>query len=114
MGFAHEAADAVDESFEAFGARSTYTPPGGSASAPVRIVAKSADRVVAFGEGRPFAEGTVIEVRASEVSAPVTGGAFTPGKLVDGVFVPGSVSYAIIGDPEQLDDLRLVWTCRVH
>ena len=53
-------------------------------------------------------------MRASEVAAPAAGGIFTPGKLVDGTFLPGSVSYAIIGDPERLDDLRLVWTCRVH
>ncbi len=114
MGFAYEAVDAVDEAFEVFGIRATYTPPGGSASPPIRIVAKSADRVVSFGEGRPFAEGTIIDVRASEVAAPAAGGIFTPGKLVDGTFLPGSVSYAIIGDPERLDDLRLVWTCRVQ
>lgn len=114
MGFAYEAADAVDEAFAVFGVRATYTPPGGSTSSPIRIIAKSADRAVSFGEGRPFAEGTLIDVRASEISAPVTGGLFTPGRMVDDVFVPGGVSYAVIGDPEQLDDLRLVWTCRVH
>jgi hypothetical protein len=72
--------------------------------APCSPIAKSNDRIVPFGEGRPFSEGVVIEVMASDVAQP----------KIDGVFTVGGVDYRIIGDPEQRDDLRLVWTCRVQ
>lgn len=112
MSFAEEAADACDTAFAAFGVPAQYTPPGGTA-APCRIIQKSADRQVNFGEGRPFAEGITVEVRASEIATPVVGGQFVPGTYVAGAFTPGGVILTIIGDPEVRDELRLVWSCRV-
>jgi hypothetical protein len=104
-----EAADAVNSAFAEFAVQKddplapTYTAPAGS-PLPCAVIAKSADRMVSFGEGRPFAEGTVIEVLASDVAEPVE----------NGVFTVGEETFTIIGDPEQRDDLRLVWTCRVQ
>ena len=123
--FSYEAADAVDTAFAEFGTPANYTSPGVGAVSFCRIVAKSGDRMVSFGEGRPFAEGVTIDVRASEIGCPAEHGTFTPGTFSprgtwsDGVYTPGSfapgaVSYTIIGDPETRDDLRLVWTCRVE
>ena len=103
MAWSDDASDAVDGAFETFGAAGIYTAPAGT-PLPCTVIAKSADHIVPFGEGRPFAEGTVIEVRISEVAAPIKGG----------TFMVGTSSFIVIGDPEQLDDLRLVWTCRVH
>lgn len=113
MSFADEAAAAVNTAFAEFSVPANYTPPGGSASL-VRIILKSQDRQVSFGEARPFAEGNIVEVRASEVASPVKGGTFTPGSYSDGTFTPGATTFTIVGDPETQDELRLVWTCRVH
>lgn len=109
MSWSDDAADAVTSAFATFAVQAddplapTYTAPAGS-PVPCAVIARSADRIVSFGEGRPFAEGTVIEVLASDVAAPVAGGVFTVGEE----------EFTIIGDPEQRDDLRLVWTCRVQ
>jgi hypothetical protein len=108
MAWSDDAADAVATAFATFAVQATdplaptYTAPAGSPM-PCAVIAKSKDRMVSFGEGRPFAEGTVIEVQASDVALPVKGG----------IFSIGNSTFTIIADPEQLDDLRLVWTCRV-
>lgn len=104
MAWSDDAGDVVDGAYEVFGAAATYTAPGSGIPLPCTVIAKSADRMVSFGDGRPFAEGTVIEVRAAEIAAPAKGGTFTV----------GASSFAVLGDPELLDDLRLVWTCRVN
>lgn len=109
--FSREASGAVDAAFEAFGVNASYTPPGGTV-ALCRVIAKSGDRPISFGEGRPFAEGVVIEVRASDVAAPAAGGTFGAPAIATGNDFAGTVT--IIGDPEQIDPLRLIWTCRVH
>jgi hypothetical protein len=102
LSWSDDAADACNTAFATFGTPGTYTAPGGS---PVlcTVIPKSKDRMVSFGEGRPFAEGTIVEVRASEIAAPVKAG----------VFNINAVNVTILADPETLDDLRLVWICRV-
>jgi hypothetical protein len=98
---------AVDAGFAAFGTEATYTPPGG-APVPCTIIVNAPDRVVSFGDNRPFAEGTLLDVRASEIAAPVKAGVFA---YSDSFGAPVSVS--VLGDPELRDPERLVWTCRV-
>lgn len=94
---------AVDAGFATHGDAATYTPPNGQ-PIPCTVIARAQDRSVAFGDSRPFAQGTALDVRVSDVAQPVAGGVFT----VNGT------QMTVIGDPEQLDELRLIWTCRVH
>lgn len=105
---------AVDATYRAFGKAASYTPPGGSAVSPITVIQDQRDLDLSGFSGRPMMQGDVIEVRKSEVAAPVAGGVFVPGVLVSGVFVPGATSYTIVGDPKSEDPDRLVWTCVVR
>jgi hypothetical protein len=108
--FAH-ALDAIFDDAN-FGRAARYTPPGGIPVA-CRVIKNTRDREPSVGFGRPVLQGTVIEVRKSEVSNPVQGGVFVPGDIIGGVFVPGDETFVIQGDPTSEDPDRLVWTCTV-
>jgi len=94
---------AVDAVFAAFGKAATYTPPGGGAATACTVIKDARDREPSGFSGRPILQGTVIEVRKSEIAAPAKGGAF----------VVGAENLVIKSDPEAEDPDRLVWTCTV-
>ena len=95
---------AVDAGFAVHGKPATYTPPGGSA-APCTIVKDAQDQTITFGNSRPFDEGDLLEIRASEISTPVRNGVIA---LQDG----SNETFTIIADPQMHDPERLIWTCR--
>ena len=95
-------ADAIDDLFADpnLAVDAVYTPPGGEGVA-CRIMLRRPDETVEFGGSKLVVGSVVIEVRASEVSAPAKGGTFTVG---DGV-------YAITAVPRLPDTERLIWRC---
>jgi hypothetical protein len=90
---------AVDTVFARFGVDAVYTPDGGGA-VNVRVITRSPDEIVGFGDTRIHTETALFEVRSSEVAAPQPGDRLT----VDGT------DYVIQGEPERRDPGRLVWT----
>jgi hypothetical protein len=76
----------------------TYTAEGGD-SVPVRVVARRADDVTAFGEARLWSETTRVDLRVAEVPNPRPGGRIE----IDGE------AFTIQGEPVR-DRERLVWT----
>lgn len=95
---------AVDASFAQFGWSATYAPPTGSA-ALCTVIKDQRDLDAPGFLGRPTLQGNVIEVRKSEVAAPVKGGVF--------VILDTTQSLVIQDDPKCEDPDRLVWTCTV-
>jgi hypothetical protein len=73
---------------------------GAGAGIAVRIVRKSPDQVVGFGNNRAVVVTVLIDVRASEVASPASG---------DTVEIDTNL-FDIIGTPTR-DSLGLVWTC---
>ena len=94
----------VDASFAVWGRLATYASPDGGVPTPCSVIRNLRDREMTGLNGRPLMQGTVIEVRRSEVAAPAKGGIF----IVDGA------SFSIESDPESNDPDRLVWVCTVH
>ena len=94
---------AVDTVFARFGVDAVYTPDGGGA-VNVRVITRSPDEIVGFGDTRIHTETALFEVRSSEVAAPQPGDRLT----VDGT------DYVIQGEPERRDPDRLVWTFDVR
>jgi hypothetical protein len=66
----------------------------------VRVVRKSPDEVVGFGNSRAVLPTVLVDVRASEVASPASG---------DTIEIAGDM-FDIIGAPTR-DSLGLVWTC---
>lgn len=66
----------------------------------VRVIRKSPDTVVGFGDSRAILPAVLIDVRSCEVAGPAPG---------DTVEIAGAV-FAVIAAPTA-DSLRLVWTC---
>lgn len=98
-------AEAVDAAFAEFGiAGCTYTPPSGPAVAGIVLMLLGPDAEAAFGDTRAAVATGRIDVRASEVAAPVR----------DGVFRIGDNNYRITAKPTTGDPSRLVWRCPVH
>jgi hypothetical protein len=97
----------VDANFALFGIPAIYTPPNppGGSALPCLVIKDSEDRTIPFGDGRPFAEGNLIEIRASEVATPLKNGTIA---LQDG----SGLSFTILADPQMLDPDRLIWVCR--
>jgi hypothetical protein len=62
---------AVDATFAAFGTDGVYTPAGGE-PVSVRVIARSPDTIVGFGETRIHAETVTFEARASDVAIPAS------------------------------------------
>jgi hypothetical protein len=96
---------AVDASFAVWGKAATYVPPGGGVPTPCTVIRNVRDREITGFNGRPIMQGTVIEVRKSEVGAPARGGVF--------MFADDGAAFAIISDPQVQDPERLVWICTV-
>lgn len=88
--------------FAMFGKPATYTPPGGGTAVVCRVIIDRADRDIVLPDGKPFAEGDTIEVRASEV-VPARGGSF----------VVETVTYVVQNDPKSTDPDRLAFICAV-
>lgn len=68
----------------------------------VRVIRKSPDKIVGFGDSRAVMPSVLIDVRMVKVALPAVGDTFD---------IAGSV-FDIIVDPTG-DTLRLVWTCEV-
>jgi hypothetical protein len=66
----------------------------------VRVIRKSPDEVVGFGSSRAVMATVLLDVRTSEVTAPMAG---------DTVEIAGEL-FDIIGTPAR-DSLGLVWRC---
>lgn len=66
----------------------------------VRVVMKSPDQVVGFGESRAVVPTVLIDVRRADVPTPASG---------DTVEIDGE-TFAVIATPT-IDAERLVWTC---
>lgn len=97
---------AVNASFAAIGngKAATYTPPAGGIALACSIIIERADRtIVGLNVGRPMSEGIIIEVRRSQIAAPVKAGTFET----------AAERFTILHDPQTLDPDRLVWTCTV-
>jgi hypothetical protein len=66
----------------------------------VRVIRKSPDKIVGFGDSRAVMPSVLIDVRCSEIAMPAVG---------DTVEI-GSVTFEITAEPVS-DSLNLVWTC---
>jgi hypothetical protein len=75
-----------------------YAPAGGDPFR-VRVIARRADAVTAFGEARLWSETTRFDVRVSDVATP------RPGEQL----VLDGATYVVQGEPQR-DRERLVWT----
>jgi hypothetical protein len=73
---------------------------GVGAGVAVRVIRKSPDKIVGFGDSRVVMPSVLIDVRCSEIAMPAIG---------DTVEIAGSV-FDIIAEPTA-DTLRLVWSC---
>lgn len=73
---------------------------GVGAGVAVRVICKSPDKIVGFGDSRAVMPSVLIDVRTSEVALPAAG---------DTVEIAGGV-FDIIAEPTA-DTLRLVWSC---
>jgi hypothetical protein len=65
----------------------------------VRVIRKSPDKIVGFGDSRAVMPSVLIDVRSSEIAMPAIG---------DTVEI-GTAAFAIIAEPMS-DSLNLVWT----
>jgi hypothetical protein len=81
----------------------TYTPPGGGTSVACSVILSAEDRDINFNGGRQIAQGRMIDLRRSEISAPRKGAAI----VID------DETFQIAADPEADDADRLIWRCRV-
>lgn len=78
----------------------TWRPGDAGPGIAVRVVRKTPDQVVGFGDSRAVLPTVLIDVRRSDLADPLAG---------DTVEI-GTVVLEIIGTPV-LDSLGLVWTC---
>jgi hypothetical protein len=98
---------AVNASFAMHGRDAIYTPPGEDAE-PVacRVLVGRPDATVGgLAAGLPGLASGTLEVRKSDIAAPVRGGVFA---------IDGGVSLAVASDPKAADDERLVWNMTVR
>jgi hypothetical protein len=70
----------------------------------VRVIPRSSDTIIGFGETRIHAETATFELRASEVASPHPGDQLTVGGEI----------FVIQGEPERRDPDRLVWSLDVR
>ena len=73
---------------------------GVGAGVAVRVIRKSPDKIVGFGDSRAVMASALIDVRSAEMALPAAG---------DTVEIDGSL-FDIIAEPTA-DTLQLVWTC---
>lgn len=77
----------------------------------VQIILAEPDEVAQFGQSSSVIVPTrILQVRRSEVAAPIKGDIVCPGRMEAAVFVPGARSLKIIARP-QLDEVGTVWRC---
>lgn len=98
--FDASAAKTLASAFARFGDPAIYLSPELATSA-CRIIINRADETTTLGKVPIVAGQTLVEVRASELSAPAKGGIFT----ADGR------DFKIISAPKREDPSGLVWTC---
>jgi hypothetical protein len=98
------AAEARDEVYAMFGKIASYVAPGGGASSPCTILLDMRDRDAKPDDGRPLAGQVTLQVRASEIAAPLTGGVFT----LD--VSEGGTVYTIANRPLPVDAASAEWT----
>ncbi len=79
--------------------RAAWHRDGEGQFTPVRVILKSPDDVVGFGEARIWSETTIVDMRVSELSDP------RPGDQL----ILGEETFVIQGEPKR-DRERLVWT----
>ncbi len=96
-------AEAVDAAFEDLGEpECSYQPPGGGpVVSGITLIFAQPDDEATLGETRRRVETTRVDVRVSEVAAPVRAGVFTFGVR----------QFRIIAQPERRDRSRLIWQC---
>jgi hypothetical protein len=73
---------------------------GVGAGVPVRVIRKSPDKIVGFGDSRAMMPSVLVDVRTSEIDLPAAG---------DTVEIAGGV-FDVNAEPTA-DTLRLVWSC---
>lgn len=95
------ASQTIDICFETFGATdATYS--NGAAPTACRVIQNSADDQANIGSDfRAVGAQCVIDVRSSQVAAPMKGGVFTI----------GASSFRIVAAPRRTDPNRLIWSC---
>ena len=81
------------------GVNAIYRAGGEAPGTTVKAIVRQPDRIGTFGETRIATEATLIDIRTSELAAPVEG---------DTIEMDGAV-YVIQGEPMR-DAERLVWT----
>lgn len=94
----------VDAWFRQWGKAASYLPPGGPLVPSLLVIRRNADQVLGLGHGAALIEGRVLEVRRTEIEAPLRGSVFT--------MIAGGEVLTVIDDPQTHDDLRKVWTMR--
>jgi hypothetical protein len=80
-----------------------YTPAAG-APFPVRVIARRADAVTEFSDGRLWSETTRLDLRVNEVTQPRPG---------DRIVLQNGEAFVVQGEPVR-DRERLVWTIDVR
>lgn len=90
----------VDQSFARFGVGGVYSD-GDVGSVACRVILNGADDETRIRDFATVAPRQIIEVRASEILVPKSGGQF----VVDGD------TFKIVAAPKREDPSRLVWTC---
>lgn len=95
----------IDMAFDLLGEAGAYTPAGGGAAVPCRVIAATPDAAVEFGGAALIRDTARLEVRATEVT-PEPGGVFA---LTD-----SARSFRVVGQPRRADAQELVWTCEAE
>lgn len=78
----------------------TFRPRSGGADTPCRVILKQPDELTDYGAGRIASETLRIDVRVSEIAAPVEGDLFIVG-----------TRRAVVNGAPMLDREGLVWMC---
>jgi hypothetical protein len=98
---------AIDAVFRMWGKPARYTPPTGP-FVDCRVIWNAPDLAIeTLGGGRPILQGNVIQIRKSQVAAPMKGGT---------IAINGGTPMKIEDDPRHApDDVeRLVWLMTVR
>jgi hypothetical protein len=100
MTFATSAAqETVDDIFNEFGRSAVYTPPAGSPE-PCLIIVDLRDIGARPDDGKPIAGQITIEVRKSDLAAPVQNGTFD---------FDADTAAVVMNRPQTDDEEGLIW-----
>ena len=97
------ALEAIDVTFEMNGLRASYVPPSGGVPVPCLVTCDVRDTNAAEADGRPLTGQQTLEVRTSEVAAPMRGGTFTLSPE------DGNRIYTVMNRPQPSDPGGFVW-----